>query len=185
MRTLDNLLASPGNLAEEEKASLSLFLFAFHASGMCFVDLAHLKKEDVGRYIGYYRKKTGQYLEVRVNGKMREYMRMFRDNGTEYVFPVIREEGEAYRQYCSGLKRQNMLLKRIGRKAGLSKPLTTHLARHSWATIAKREGVSVGVISESLGHSSVETTYRYLDSFGRTALDKAGDRVTKAVSGKS
>ncbi len=58
------------------------------------------------------------------------------------------------------------------------------MARHSWATIAKMQDIPVGVISQSLGHTLQETTYRYLDSFGSSVLDRAHAKVARAVSGK-
>ncbi len=91
MRRLNDLLEKPV-LRKEEKESLPLFLFAFHACGMCFVDLAHLKKEDVGQRLGYYWKKTGQYIEVKVTPEMKTLMHMFKRNSSGFIFPVIRDE---------------------------------------------------------------------------------------------
>jgi site-specific recombinase XerD len=38
-------------------------------------------------------------------------------------------------------------------------------ARHSFSTVLKRSGVGIQQISEALGHSSINTTKSYLDSF--------------------
>jgi integrase len=62
--------------------------------------------------------------------------------------------------------------------AGLSIPLTTYVSRHSWATIAKRQGVPTAVISEGLGHETERTTQIYLDSFENDVLDAANDLIT-------
>ena len=51
--------------------------------------------------------------------------------------------------------------------------LTTYVARHSFATVLKRSGVSTSIISESLGHSSEKTTQIYLDSFENSQIDAA------------
>jgi len=51
--------------------------------------------------------------------------------------------------------------------------LTTYVARHSFATILKREGVPTSVISETLGHSSEKITQIYLDSFENKQIDEA------------
>ena len=48
-----------------------------------------------------------------------------------------------------------------------------HTARHSYATVLKRAGVSTSVICESLGHSSERVTQIYLDSFENAQLDDA------------
>lgn len=51
--------------------------------------------------------------------------------------------------------------------------LLMHVARHSYATVLKRAGVSTSVICESLGHSSERVTQIYLDSFENAQLDDA------------
>ena len=48
-----------------------------------------------------------------------------------------------------------------------------HVARHSFATVLKREGVSTAMISEALGHSSEKVTQYYLASFEDTQMQDA------------
>jgi hypothetical protein len=52
-------------------------------------------------------------------------------------------------------------------------PLTTYVARHTYATVLKRSGVNIAIISESLGHSDLSTTQIYLDSFENSQIDEA------------
>ena len=59
----------------------------------------------------------------------------------------------------------NRELKVLGKRIGLAIPLTTDVARHTYATVLKRSGVNIAIISESLGHSDLATTQIYLDSF--------------------
>lgn len=70
------------------------------------------------------------------------------------------------------LTNTNRRLKEIGRRVGIEN-LTTYVARHSFATVLKREGVSTSIICESLGHSSEKVTQIYLDSFENTQIDEA------------
>ena len=70
-------------------------------------------------------------------------------------------------------KRINRYLKLIGDPLPLPTPLTTYTARHSFATVLKRSGVSTSIISESLGHSSEKITQIYLDSFENSQIDEA------------
>ncbi|WP_417959455.1 tyrosine-type recombinase/integrase [Flagellimonas taeanensis] len=44
--------------------------------------------------------------------------------------------------------------------------------RHTWATTAKNLGISIALISEGLGHSSISTTETYLKDFQNAALDE-------------
>ena len=70
-------------------------------------------------------------------------------------------------------KAANKALHKIGEKLGIPIDLTTYVARHSYATVLKRSGVSTAIISESLGHSSEKVTQIYLDSFENTQIDEA------------
>ncbi len=59
----------------------------------------------------------------------------------------------------------NRYIGKIVKEVAINKHVTTYSARHSFATVLKRKGISTEVISESLGHKSVKTTASYLDSF--------------------
>ena len=53
-------------------------------------------------------------------------------------------------------------LKAISLRAGLSLPITTHTARHTFATlITLEQGVPIETVSKMLGHSTVRMTERY------------------------
>ena len=67
----------------------------------------------------------------------------------------------------------NYHLKAIGAILGIEQTITTYVARHSYATVLKRAGVSTSIISESLGHSSERVTQIYLDSFDNEQMNKA------------
>ena len=49
----------------------------------------------------------------------------------------------------------------------------TYVARHTWATLAKYCEVPEEIISEGLGHSSLEVTRTYLKRFENDKLSKA------------
>lgn len=51
--------------------------------------------------------------------------------------------------------------------------MSSHVARHTFATVLKRSGVNIAIISESLGHSDLSTTQIYLDSFENSQIDAA------------
>jgi integrase len=75
------------------------------------------------------------------------------------------------------LRTHNKRLKRLSELLQLGTPLSSYVARHSWATLALRKGVPVGVISESMGHESEKTTRIYLASLGQSIIDEANERV--------
>jgi site-specific recombinase XerD len=70
-------------------------------------------------------------------------------------------------------------LKRISDLLGLDKSLSSYVSRHSWATLALRKGISVEVISESMGHENETTTRIYLALLGQSVVDKANAEIIR------
>ena len=76
------------------------------------------------------------------------------------------------------LKRYNKNLERIGKLCGIAEKITSYVSRHSWATIAKKSGIDIGIISDALGHHDSLVTRTYLDSFGNEEIDRANKQIT-------
>ncbi len=175
-------------LPEHLQPGLAMFLFCFHARGMCFIDMAYLKKTDLrGDTIHYKRHKTGQPIELKVLPAMRRILDWFNFHtaGSPYLFPVITDaNGDTNLQYESGLRLQNQRLKKIAELCGISKKFSTHSARHSWATVAKNAGLPLAVISEGLGHTNQRTTEIYMASLERSILDHACRMVSEAIGSR-
>lgn len=165
--------------------SWRLFMFCFHARGMSFVDLAHLKKENVcGDRLSYYRRKTGRLIEITLSPVLKRIIRSFSEEtaGSAYLFPIIRDTAKPVRrQYENALRLQNKRLKSLSRLAGIGGCLSTHVSRHSWATLGKKQRLPLWVISEGLGHATEKMTYTYLASFDTATLDRASERIARAI----
>jgi len=67
----------------------------------------------------------------------------------------------------------NEHLKTIARKVEIDKKLTSHVARHSFAEIARVKGVPLYDINKALSHSSLAITEQYLSSFDESSLKNA------------
>ena len=48
-----------------------------------------------------------------------------------------------------------------------------YYARHSFATVLKKSGVNIGIISQALGHQDIKTTQIYLSKFDNEQVDEA------------
>ncbi len=188
LSALDPTVAGSGKrqeLPQHLAQALAMFLFCYHARGMCFVDMAHLRKSDLrDERISYHRHKTGQRIELRVLPVMRRIIDWFapRTVGSEYVFPILTDpDKDLTLQYESGLRLQNQRLKKVAARCRINKRFSSHSARHSWATVAKGAGLPLAVISEGLGHTNQRTTEIYLASLERSILDDATRLVSEAI----
>ena len=160
-----------------------IFMFSFYTRGMSFIDMAYLKKTDLQNGIlSYRRQKTGQQLFVKWEKPMQEIVDKYNTNGTPYLLPVIRNmNADARRQYKNAAHLVNGKLKKLGEKLGLNIPLTSYVARHGWASIARDRNIPLATISEAMGHDSEKTTRIYLASLDTSAVDKANSRILKAL----
>ncbi len=160
-----------------------LFMFSFYTRGMSFVDMAYLKKTDLRNGIlSYRRHKTGQQLFVKWEKPMQEIVGKYDTGGTPYLLPVIKDmEKEARRQYRNAAHLVNAKLRKLGERLGLNLPLTTYVARHAWASIARSKNVPLSTISEAMGHDSESTTRIYLASLDTSVVDKANNLILKSL----
>ena len=159
-----------------------IFLFSYFGAGINFSDIALLRYCDItdGR-VRYIRKKTGKDISFSLSDTGCEIIgRYSRPDAKQddYIFPILdrkkhRTEIQRKNRIHKVLRHVNTSLAEIGRMAGLEIHLTTYVARHTFATVLKRSGVNIAIISESMGHSDIATTQIYLDSFENSQIDEA------------
>ena len=150
-----------------------IFLFSFYTRGMSFVDIAYLQEKDLkGNVLTYRRKKTGQLLNIQWEYCMQEIVNKYSSSTiSPYLLPIIkRPEGNVRKQYQNVQSLINRNLKNIGKDS-----------RHSWASIARREGIPISIISEGMGHDSESTTQIYLASLETQVIDKANRKILKLL----
>lgn len=159
-----------------------IFLFTYFSAGINFRDIAILRYSNIcnGR-INYIRNKTGKDISCklmphaeRIISKYSKYDYCDED----YIFPILdrkihKTEMQKYNRIHKVLAKVNNQLNVLGEQVGIKTHLTTYVARHTFATVLKRSGVNIAIISESLGHSDLATTQIYLDSFENSQIDEA------------
>ena len=182
IQRLIDLEIADGHTTEYRRLARDLFLFSYFTAGMNFGDIARLRYKDIvkGR-VNYSRHKTQKLLSFQLVPNALQIIEKYsRANHAQedYIFPILdRSEHKTAQQIFNRLhkvlRKVNRELKTLGEQIGLEMPLTTYVARHTFATVLKRSGVNIAIISESLGHSDLSTTQIYLDSFENSQIDAA------------
>lgn len=166
--------------------SRNYFLFSFYNGGINFTDIALLTWKNIqnDRLI-YKRAKTGKIYNIALlppAKKILDFYSKIRIADDDYIFPILswsvhRTEQSRKNRIHKVLGQTNLDLKDLSKEAKMDTVLTTYVARHSYATILKRNGISTSVICEALGHSTEKTTQIYLDSFENSVLDEANKSI--------
>ncbi|UOG74353.1 site-specific integrase [Hymenobacter tibetensis] len=183
IRRLENLVVT----TERHQLAKAVFAFSFYCGGINFVDLAQLRWQnllpaDGGLRLTYVRQKTGGKFSVKllapVEAIVEQYRAITQVSLTSYLLPILDATkhltpSQVKNRLHKILGQVNADLKELGEKAGIATPLTTYVARHSFATTLRRSGANTAVISQAMGHKSEAVTAIYLDSFASEQVDAA------------
>lgn len=162
-----------------------LFLISFYLRGMAFVDMAFLKKTDLKcSMVNYNRRKTHQNLNIEWMKPMQTIIDKYAEQTKDspYLLPILTgKETSPYTAYRKVEHNTNYNLKKIGEMVGLKIPLTTYVARHTWASIALHMNIPIATISEGMGHNSFKTTQIYLQSLDMATINEANARIIRKI----
>lgn len=160
-----------------------IFMFSFYTRGMSLIDMAYLKKRDLHNGIlSYRRQKTNQQLFIKWEKPMQEIVDKYDTSATPYLLPIIRDvEMDVRRAYKNAAHLINTKLKKLGEQLEIPIALTSYVARHTWASIAKSKNIPISTISEAMGHDSENTTRIYLASLDTSIVDKANNLIIKSL----
>ncbi len=167
-----------------------VFLFSYFSYGMSFVDIAHLKQDNIkrletGQYIVYKRQKT-QYskksksISIKLTEELQNIinklcrLKVPIDN---YLLPIISKEKyhgeELYKHIHHRLYKVNNDLVKLSKELGIEDiNLTSYVSRHTMAMTLQNNGVKRELISQILDHKDMKTTNTYLDSFANAEIDE-------------
>lgn len=150
-----------------------LWLFIYFCNGLNVADLISLKFSDIQNdEISFIRKKTKdrtrdvKRIYAAITPEMYSIINKWGNDPKKsvYIFPFLKPGDSAWeheKKKKNLTKLINKRMKMIGEKLNLGK-ITTYVARHTYATVLRNEGVPISIISPMLGHSSVTTTEIYL-----------------------
>lgn len=182
IRNIEKLELQIGSSIDKAR---DLFLLSFYLRGMAFVDMAFLKKSDLKcGMVSYNRRKTHQNLNIEWIKPMQAIINKYAEQTKDspYMLPILTgKETSPYTQYRKVEYNTNYNLKKIGKMIGLKIPLTTYVARHTWASIALHMNIPIATISEGMGHNSYKTTQIYLESIDVATINEANRRIIRKI----
>ena len=144
-----------------ERLTLVRDVFIFAAfTGLAFIDVQQLAPEHIVRdnngnlWIRKPRQKTKNMCNIPLLDIPQETLRKYADH------PTCRKKGVLLPVPCN--QKMNSYLKEIADICMIRKNLTTHCARHSYATsVCLANGVSLENVAKMLGHSNIKMTQHY------------------------
>jgi len=161
------------------------FMFAFYCAGIRFGDFAVLKvKNIVNDRLEYtmskIKGKPGSIRSVKLLPKAQAILKHYLKpdaKGDDFLFPLL--DNGIDMNKVEYLKKQissknalvNKALKMIQVKAKIHIRISFHIARHSFADIARKKTSNIYSISKLLGHSDIKTTEIYLSAFDKEDQD--------------
>lgn len=151
---IKKLLEAHSNI--KHKTMLSLI----YACGLRRSELLHLKILDIDSKRGIVIIRQSKGKKDRIVPLSTKILEMLRDYYLAYKPTVWLFEGQNKGELYSEKSLQSVL-KQALQKVGITKPVTLHWLRHSYATHLLENGTDLRYIQELLGHSSSKTTEIY------------------------
>jgi site-specific recombinase XerD len=149
------------------------FIFACY-TGLSYIDMKNLTKDNIiygsdgKKWISFYREKSDEPVKIPLLNKALDIVEKYNINYcSEKLLPVYLNQ------------KMNTYIKETTAICGITKKLSVHVARHTFATtIILSNGVPIETVSKLLGHSKLSTTQIY----ARVLKDKIGKDISKPQS---
>ncbi|MDD5152085.1 MAG: tyrosine-type recombinase/integrase, partial [Flavobacterium sp.] len=140
----------------KHKAMLSMI----YSCGLRRSELLHLRFSDIDSNRNIVLLKNAKGKKDRIAPLSPKILKMLREYYKDYKPAVWLFEGQIKGEQYSEKSLQSVL-KQALQKTGITKPVTLHWLRHSYATHLLESGTDLRYIQELLGHSSSKTTEIY------------------------
>jgi site-specific recombinase XerD len=136
-----------------------IFIFSCY-TGLAYVDVKGLKKDHIAigidgeKWIFKNRQKTDTKSKIPVLPIAQEIIQKYSNHprclNEDAILPILTNQ------------KMNSYLKEIGDLCDISKEITFHMARHTFATsVTLTNGVPIETVSKMLGHKNIQTTQHY------------------------
>lgn len=131
------------------------FLFSTY-TGLGYAEIVDLKPSNIinGRLV-VSRKKTGTQINIKLSNKALDLINKNSNNCFNLINPITK------RFYSeTGV---NKVLQNWINRGGINKKITYYCARHTFAVRLLKNGANIKVVSDAMGHKSLDNTYKYLN----------------------
>jgi len=188
--TREFLSAEELHAIEEKQFSIArlqqvrdLFIFSCY-TGLAYVDVFELTPQNIIRgidgetWISTQRHKTDIPVRVPLLPQPMAIIEKYKNH------PQVLHSGKLLPGYSN--QRLNSYLKEIADLCEIDKPLTFHIARHTFATtVTLTNGVPIETVSKLLGHTSIKTTQIYAKVVEKKISDDMLNLKSKLSGNKS
>lgn len=172
------------------KLHRDIFMFQCYGGGLRISDVLTLQwKQFDGTHIHVFTQKTKEMISIKLPSKALEIIKKYESikndfikNNPKEIYPFI------FPMYSNTLDLNNVValdlaksratvlvnndLKTIGKRAEIEKNISTHIGRHTFATLALKKGIRLEYLSKIMTHESIKTTQIYAKIIN-SELDKA------------
>ncbi|WP_420320357.1 phage integrase SAM-like domain-containing protein [Flagellimonas sp.] len=180
-------LESLADLSEGEQHALNVWMYSFNFAGMRVSDVLKERWSNYQNGRLYYKMgKNSKLVSLKVPEKIFSILEFYKKDkrcADDFIFPELKvvdmdNPREAFKKIKTATKRLNRSLKKLAARAGIEKPLTMHIARHSFGHIAG-EKIHPKKLQKLYRHSDLKTTLNYQANFIHIDADEALDSVLK------
>lgn len=176
LKAIEDLPLKPGPVNDAR----NLFLFSYYCKGNRFENCVTFRRSDIVDGRAMFRTNKGnKYISVKIHARLQAIIDSYPDG--EFLFPYVKAMPVGKKEYKGMIDSLNVIVNRnlkiVAELAGITKTLTFHIARHTFAYHLKKKTDSIHVISDSLGHSKSSTTEVYLKALDDEYLDKELDKL--------
>lgn len=116
-----------------------------------------------------------QQKSIRISGKGGPYGKKTKKRVvpmSKRVQSLLEHYFAIHDKFPTGIRQVQKTVKTIANKAQLSKTITPHILRHTFATLALQKGISIASVQKILGHDRLETTSIYLNFTDEHVVDE-------------
>lgn len=174
---IEGLKLKPGPVNDAR----NLFLFSYYCKGNRFETCITCKRSMIRDGRVYLKMNKGEkFISVKIHQRLQAIIDQYAGDNV-FLFPYIKELPKTAKAYKGVIDSLNVIVNRnlkiVAELAGITIPLTFHIARHTFAFHLKKKSDNIHVIKDSLGHSKSHTTEIYLQALDDEALDNEMDKL--------